>query len=114
MTAMKMNASGGFATSARRGEVHGFRAGQMTIDNGGSIRMVPRSRPPPEPPPWVVRGVRVCGSFPISYFYSVIWLLVIVYVVRFVSLLGNSAFFMSLSMFGSIGTGMAMSSPLHG
>ncbi|CAH9144868.1 unnamed protein product [Cuscuta epithymum] len=51
MTAMKMTVSGGFATSSERGELHGFRADQKMIDNGRSIIVVPRIRPPNEPPP---------------------------------------------------------------
>ncbi|CAH9094186.1 unnamed protein product [Cuscuta epithymum] len=93
MAAMKMTAGGGFATSAGRGELYGFRANQVTIDNGGSIRVVPRIRPPPEPPPWVVRDARVCENFPTSFHYFVIWFVVIVYVVRFVSLFENLALF---------------------
>ncbi|CAH9107299.1 unnamed protein product [Cuscuta epithymum] len=88
MTAMKMTASGGFATSAIQGELHGFRAGEMMIDNEGSIRVVPTIRPPPEPPPWVVRDARARESFPTSFHYFVIWFLV-----RFVSLFWNLALF---------------------
>ncbi|CAH9125615.1 unnamed protein product [Cuscuta epithymum] len=109
-----MTASGGLAKSTGRGELCGFQAGQM-IDNGGSIIMVPRIRTPPEPPSWVVRGDRIRESFPISYYVFVNWILVIVYVVRFVSLFGISALFMSLmSMFRSMRIGMAVSRPLHG
>ncbi|CAH9092861.1 unnamed protein product [Cuscuta epithymum] len=55
-------------------------------------------RPPPEPPPGSERGARVQDIYfsylavfmfrppPISFYYFVIWFLVIIYVVRFVSL----------------------------
>ncbi|CAH9057506.1 unnamed protein product [Cuscuta epithymum] len=92
MAAMKMTASDRFATNAGREELHRFRPDQMTTDSGGSIRVVLRIQLPPEPPSWVVRGDRVRECFPISYYYFVIWLLVIIYVVKFVSLFGSSAF----------------------
>ncbi|CAH9088078.1 unnamed protein product [Cuscuta europaea] len=76
-----------------REELHEIRIGQISIDNGGSIRVVPMIRPPPEPPPWVVRGARVRDSFRISYYYFVIWFLIIVLVVRSISLFGMLASF---------------------
>ncbi|CAH9068381.1 unnamed protein product [Cuscuta epithymum] len=65
----------------------------MMIDNGGSIRVIPRIRPSPKPPSWVVREVKVCESFPINFHYFVIWFLVVIYVVRFVSLFENLVWF---------------------
>ncbi|CAH9084765.1 unnamed protein product, partial [Cuscuta epithymum] len=64
-------------------------------EEGGSAEreVVPRIRPPPEPPPWVVRDARVRESFPISFHSFVFWFLVIVYVVRFVILFGILALF---------------------
>ncbi|CAH9106840.1 unnamed protein product, partial [Cuscuta europaea] len=85
--------SGGFAMSARLGEVDGFHVGQFSIDNGESIGVVPMVRPPPEPPPWVERSARVCESFPFSYYIFVSWILVNIYVVRFASLFENLACF---------------------
>ncbi|CAH9068426.1 unnamed protein product [Cuscuta europaea] len=67
-------------------------------------KIIAKVRPPPEPPPWVVRCARVCESFPINFYYFVIWFLATVYVGRFVNLFGILAFFMSLGIFGSMGT----------
>ncbi|CAH9095093.1 unnamed protein product [Cuscuta europaea] len=91
-TKMKI-VSGGFAMSAGRGEVDGFCVGQILIDNGESIGVVPMVRPPPELPPWVERSARVRERFPFSYYFFVIWILVNIYVVRFASLFGNLAYF---------------------
>ncbi|CAH9115510.1 unnamed protein product [Cuscuta epithymum] len=83
-------------------------------------------RPPLEPPPGIERGARIQDIYfaylvffmlcppPMSFYHFVLWILVIVYVARFVNLLGFLAFFMSLGMFGSMGTWMAVSSPIHG
>ncbi|CAH9140250.1 unnamed protein product [Cuscuta epithymum] len=40
-------------------------------------------RPPPEPPPWVVRGARVRESFPSNFYLFVIYFLVFIFVVGF-------------------------------
>ncbi|CAH9099982.1 unnamed protein product [Cuscuta epithymum] len=65
--------------------------------HGGSISMVPVVQPPPEPPPWDVRGARVCESFSCSFYLFVICFLVSTFVVGFVSLF---KFFVSLYVIG--------------
>ncbi|CAH9126240.1 unnamed protein product [Cuscuta epithymum] len=81
-----MAVRGDVATSAGRGVLHGLRVGQIAFNNGGSISMVPVIRPPPEPPPWVVRGARVRESFSSNFYLFVICFRVSIYVVGFDSL----------------------------
>ncbi|CAH9138953.1 unnamed protein product, partial [Cuscuta epithymum] len=59
--------------------------------------MVPVVRPPPEPPPWDVRGARVCECFSCSFYLFVICFLVSIFVVCFDSLF---EFFVSLYVIG--------------
>ncbi|CAH9131801.1 unnamed protein product [Cuscuta epithymum] len=62
-----------------------------------SISMVPVVRPPPEPPPWDVRGARVRERFSCSFYLFVICFLVSTFVVGFDSLF---EFFASLYFIG--------------
>ncbi|CAH9090289.1 unnamed protein product [Cuscuta europaea] len=48
--------------------------------HGGSISMVPVVRPPPEPPPWDVRGARVRERFSCSFYLFVICFLASIFV----------------------------------
>ncbi|CAH9100010.1 unnamed protein product [Cuscuta epithymum] len=51
--------------------------------HGGSFSMVPVLRPPPEPPPWDVRGVRVRERFPSNFYLFVICFLVSIFAFGF-------------------------------
>ncbi|CAH9090828.1 unnamed protein product [Cuscuta epithymum] len=65
--------------------------------HGVSISLVPVVRPPPEPPPWDVRGARVRERFSCGFYLFVICFLVSTFVVDFDSLF---EFFASLYVIG--------------